>query len=135
MQRRQFFRAAGVATASLSAASCAQPIWSNSGIQVNTATAKQMAQFAKTTHEIEAQSGGRLGVAVHDTRSGTSYTWRGEERFPMTSTFKFLAAALVMSRVDRAKERLDRPVQIRASDIVVYSPATEPRVGGTMTIG
>ena len=56
---------------------------------------------------IELESGGRLGVAVLDTGTGARDRHRADERFPMCSTFKLLAAAAVLARVDAGKERLD----------------------------
>jgi beta-lactamase class A len=78
---------------------------------------------------LEAESGGRLGVAFLDTSSGASSGHRADERFPMCSTFKLLAAAAVLSRVDAGKESLDRRIQFDARDIVEYSPVTKDRVG------
>ncbi len=83
---------------------------------------------------IEAGVGGRLGVAILDTGSGYWFAWRGAERFPMCSTFKFLLAAAVLRRVEQGKERLDRPVAIAKSDFVPNSPAVEKRFGGTLTV-
>jgi len=83
---------------------------------------------------IEAEARGRLGVAVHDTGSGLKATRRGDERFPLCSTFKWLAAAAILARVDQGKETLDRKVPIRAAEIVTYSPATEKHVGQSMTL-
>src|SRR5579862_6217879 len=57
---------------------------------------------------IEARQGGRLGVAVLDSASGASLTHRADERFPMCSTFKLLAAAAVLARVDAGVDWLDR---------------------------
>ncbi len=82
---------------------------------------------------IEARTG-RLGVAVYDTGTGLKAAHRGDERFPLCSTFKWLAAAAILSRVDQGKEKLDRQVQIRADEIVTYSPAVEKHVGQTMTV-
>jgi beta-lactamase class A len=79
---------------------------------------------------IEKESGGRLGVAVLDTRSQASAAHRAEERFPMCSTFKLLAAAGVLARVDAGKERLDRRIRFESRDVVVNSPLTKDRVGG-----
>jgi beta-lactamase class A len=85
---------------------------------------------------LEGQSGGRLGVAVLHTGSGGFVGHRADERFPMCSTFKLLAAAAVLKRVDEGKEKLDRRVNFTTSDIVVYSPVTKERVGGEgMTVG
>ena len=90
----------------------------------------QASLFQQEIRQIEAGSGGRLGVSVLDTHSGLAYAYRGDERFTMCSTFKFLAAALVLSRVDQGQEQLSRRIAVQASDIVPYSPATQPRVGG-----
>ena len=78
---------------------------------------------------LERRHGGRLGVAVLDTVGGRRINHRGEERFPMCSTFKWLAAAQVLARVDRGEERLDRRVVFGKDDLVPYSPVTEKRVG------
>jgi beta-lactamase class A len=83
---------------------------------------------------IEAQSGGRLGVAALDTADGSRAGHRMDERFAMCSTFKLLAAAAVLARVDAGKERLDRRVAYAKSDLVTYSPVTEKHVGAGMTL-
>ena len=74
---------------------------------------------------IEAESGGRLGVAVVHSGSGGFAAHRADERFPMCSTFKLLAAAAVLKRVDDGKETLDRRVKFSTSDLVPYSPVTK----------
>lgn len=80
--------------------------------------------------EIEQSSGARLGVSVLDTGSGARAGHREAERFPMCSTFKFLAAAAILARVDQRQERLDRRIVFTAAELVTYSPVTEQRVGG-----
>jgi beta-lactamase class A len=85
--------------------------------------------------DLERRNGGRLGVAALDTASGRQAGWRSAERFPMSSTFKFLAAALVLARVDRGDERLDRRIVFSAKDLVTYSPVTQDHVGsGGMSV-
>lgn len=42
---------------------------------------------------LEARHGGRLGVTILHTGGGATLGRRGDERFPMCSTYKFLAAA------------------------------------------
>ena len=85
--------------------------------------------LAEELSEIEAKSGGRLGVAVLDTLTLKQAGNRADERFPMCSTFKLLAAAAVLARVDAGQERLDRRVRFEAGDLVVNSPITKDRVG------
>ena len=85
---------------------------------------------------LEARHGGWLGVAVLDPRRSRPLSWRGDERFPMSSTFKFLAAAHVLARVDRGEDRLDRRIAFGREAVVTYSPATEAQAGGPgMTLG
>src|ERR1700745_2181867 len=74
---------------------------------------------------IEARVGGRIGVAALDTGSGRRLDYRADERFPMCSTFKFLAAAAVLKRVDENQEQLDRFVSYGPKDILEYAPVTK----------
>ena len=53
---------------------------------------------------VEQQNGGRLGAMVTDTETGASIGYRPHERFPLCSTFKFLAAAAILRRVDAGSE-------------------------------
>jgi beta-lactamase class A len=80
--------------------------------------------------EIERQGGGRLGVAVLDSAQGRVAGHRLDERFPMCSTFKMLAASLVLHRVDQGKEQLERRVRFEAASVVDYSPITKDAAGG-----
>ena len=66
---------------------------------------------------IEAREGGRLGVFVRDTGTGSTLEHRADELFPMCSTFKLLAAAAALKRVDQGAERLDRTIPFGPSDL------------------
>jgi beta-lactamase class A len=83
---------------------------------------------------IEADSGGRLGVTVLDTGLGESAGHRTDERFPMCSTFKVLAAAAILSRIDTGKEQLTRRIDVEQKDILAYAPVTNQHVGRDMSI-
>ena len=84
--------------------------------------------------KIEAESGGRLGVAVLDTGTGALTGHRIDERFPMCSTFKTLAVAAILARVDAGKEQLARRVAVEQKDILSYAPITKQHVGKDMTV-
>jgi beta-lactamase family protein len=75
--------------------------------------------------KIEVESGGRLGVAVLDTLTDARFGQRADERFPMCSTFKLVAAAAILARVDAGEERLDRRIRFGAGEVVVNSPITK----------
>jgi len=85
---------------------------------------------------IEKRIGGRMGVAARDTGNEKHFDYRSEERFPMCSTFKFLAAAAVLKRVDEKRDRLDRFVPYGPADILEYAPLTKEHLKeGGMTLG
>src|SRR5262245_24864657 len=86
------------------------------------------AALGETLAKIEAESGGRLGVAVLDTGSGALTGHRTDERFPMCSTFKALAAAAILARVDAGKEQLARRIPVEQKDILSYAPVTKQHV-------
>ncbi|GJD33565.1 class A beta-lactamase [Methylobacterium aerolatum] len=85
---------------------------------------------------IEAGTGGRLGVSV----AGEGFTpllWRADERFAFCSTFKVLAAAAVLARIDAGAVRLDQALPLREADLLSYAPVcrkafTEGR--GSLTV-
>jgi beta-lactamase class A len=80
--------------------------------------------------DIEVGVAGRLGVAVLDTATGVLDGHRLDERFPMSSTFKTLAAAWVLARVDAGQERLDRRVVVTRESLLEWAPVTSRHVGG-----
>ena len=85
--------------------------------------------FRRAILRAEAESGGRLGVAVIDTADGARVALRGDERGPLCSTFKFLLVAAVLGQVDAGREQLDRTVPITAADLLDNSPVTKAHVG------
>jgi beta-lactamase class A len=92
--------------------------------------------FANRILSIEERTGARIGVAALDTGSGKRLDYRSEERFPMCSTFKFLAAAAVLKRVDEKQDQLDRFIRYDAKDILEYAPVTKAHLQDAgMTLG
>ena len=86
--------------------------------------------------EIERKAGGRLGVFVRDGGSRAVLARRAEERFPMCSTFKALAAAAVLKKVDDGKARLDQQIAYGRADLLDYAPETKKHVAeGHMRLG
>ena len=84
----------------------------------------------KMLAELEASSGGRLGMAA-SVDGGKVFSYRGDERFPMCSTFKVLAAAAVL----RDKPSiLEERIHFSKSDIQPWSPVTEKHLEDGMTV-
>src|SRR4051812_36194767 len=85
--------------------------------------------------DIEAKVGGRVGVFALDTASGRQLAHRADERFAMCSTFKWVLAAAVLARVDRAQLSLDERVPYTATDLLEYAPMAREHVAdGSMTV-
>ncbi len=80
---------------------------------------------------IETGAAGRLGVALLHTADGRLEGHRLDERFPMCSTFKWLAAALVLNRVDGGQEQLARRIAFGPDALLPHSPVTAAHAGGS----
>src|SRR5260221_13780093 len=103
--------------------------WGLAGAGVARAVGGLPDTFTADMARLELENGGRLGVAVQDTGSGARAGHRDGERFPMCSTFKLLAAAAVLKRVDGGNERLDPRIGFVWSGPPGNSPITQGDVG------
>lgn len=121
--RRKF-----LATAGLAAGGLITGAWAADG--KNTSKSFGSKAFTAEMARLESGVGGRLGVNIIDTGRGQAWGYRADERFPMCSTFKFLAAAAVLKRVDRGEERLERRIVYGKEVLQEYSPSTSNYVGG-----
>lgn len=84
----------------------------------------------KNLAELEASTGGRLGVTA-SAEGGKVFSYRGDERFPMCSTFKVLAAVAVL----RDKPGiLEQRIHFAKNDIQPWSPVTEKHIEDGMTV-
>ena len=127
MDRRTFLVAGGVALVATSALAATRKIDGSLPLIADS--------LHDTIARIEAESGGRLGVALHDTGTGQRFAYRGNEQFALCSTFKLLLAGAVLARVRLGAERLDRSLPVRHSDVVANSPFAARRAGGAATVG
>ena len=84
---------------------------------------------------IEARLGGRVGLSVLDVATGRRIDHRAGERFPMCSTFKLMAVAALLARVDAGGEHLGRFVRYGPVDLLEYAPVTRAHVAeGGLTL-
>jgi beta-lactamase class A len=106
------------------------------GARAGSTSDARVADGVERIAALERSAGGRLGVAVLDTGSGATLRHRGDERFPMCSTFKALAAAATLKRVDAGEEALDRFVPYGQADLLDYAPVTKAHLAsGGMALG
>jgi beta-lactamase class A len=93
-------------------------------------------QFENRIGQIETETGSRIGVTAIDSGTSRRIEHRPNERFLMCSTFKLLAAAAVLQRVDHGEEKLDRFIRYSQADILEYAPVTKQHVAeGGMKLG
>ena len=84
---------------------------------------------------LEQAHGGQLAVCALDTGSGRALAHRADTRMVMCSTFKLLAAAAVLARVDAGTEQLGRRVAFGAADMLSHAPVTQAHVReGAMSV-
>jgi beta-lactamase class A len=96
--------------------------------QENSADVNQFAELEKRIH-------GRIGVYAVDASRNKQVAYRAQERFAMCSTFKLLAVAAVLKRVDDEQEKLDRFVRYGEKQLLTYAPVTRAHVKeGGMTL-
>lgn len=85
--------------------------------------------------QLETRTKSRFGVSAIDLSTNRRVDYRSDERFIMCSTFKVLAAAAVLKRVDENKEKLDRFVRYGEAQLLSYAPVTRAHVKeGGMTL-
>ncbi|ORT55235.1 class A beta-lactamase [Streptomyces sp. CB03238] len=83
---------------------------------------------------LERRHGARLGAVARNTVTGATVLYRADERFPMCSTFKTLAAAAVLRDLDRHGEVLAKRVRYTRDDLVENSDKAEEYLATGMTV-
>ncbi|MGK5695610.1 class A beta-lactamase [Streptomyces sp. URMC 128] len=87
--------------------------------------------------ELEREHTARLGVYARNMRTGRTVTYRADERFPMASVFKTLAAAAVLRDLDHDGAFLARRIRYTQDYVTKsgYSPVTQENLATGMTVG
>lgn len=86
--------------------------------------------------EIEQETGGRLGVALVDSKGALLLGFNRDERFAMCSTFKAPLAAAVLVGAEAGKFGLDGQLSFGSDDILDYAPVVKKnRKRGRMSMG
>ncbi|MBB4039865.1 beta-lactamase class A [Microvirga flocculans] len=73
---------------------------------------------------LDKKSGsGRLGVGLVDLTDGDSWSWRGDESFPMQSVYKLPIALAALKAVDEGRRNLDERISLGREDLSIqWSP-------------
>ncbi len=84
-------------------------------------------------YSIEQRTLGRIGVSVLDS-TDQRWHYKGNERFPMMSTFKTLACAKMLQDSDRDILDISTMAPVKSDELIAWSPITKNMVGSLITI-
>lgn len=87
----------------------------------------------KEFSQLEKKFDARLGVYAIDTGTNRTIAYRSNERFAFASTYKALAAGVLLQQ--NSTEKLNEVITYTKDDLVEYSPVTEKHVDTGMTLG
>jgi len=83
---------------------------------------------------IEQQYQARIGVSVYDIANDDLWSYHGEQRFPLMSTFKTLACAKLFADVENGIQSLKTSYPIKADALITWSPITKDLIGQQLTL-
>jgi len=84
-------------------------------------------EFSDSTtsiYSLEKDYSKKIGVYAIDTNTGEVFSHRANERFPMQSTFKLLAASYLLKESETNPSLLNKKVVITENDMVPWHPIT-----------
>lgn len=84
-------------------------------------------------YSIEQRTLGRIGISVLDS-TDQQWHYKGNERFPMMSTFKTLACAKMLQDSDRDILDISTMAPVKSDELIAWSPITKNMVGSLITI-
>ncbi|MBX9577601.1 MAG: class A beta-lactamase [Chthoniobacterales bacterium] len=118
-----------LATLSLFFASACKPLFATPQTISSTSVQKQLA-------DLEASSGGHLGVAAVNTANEKHIEYRAEELFPFCSTFKVMVAAAILKQSMSDPHLLQQKMNYTEQDVDAsgYAPITKNHLATGMTI-
>ncbi len=96
-----------------------------------------MTSFANNDElsRIEKTFDGKLGVYAIDTNNGKVISHRGDEMFPILSTFKLVAVSALLKKSDEKKLSLSESIKYTKDDMVPWHPITGKYLDkGSMTL-
>ena len=85
-------------------------------------------------HHVEKTLHAHVGVSVYDTATQMRWSYNGDKRVSLMSTFKTLACAKLLNDAAKGRIALDHPVTVDKASLVSWSPVLEKHGGQTITL-
>ncbi|UPR58770.1 class A beta-lactamase [Vibrio sp. ED004] len=89
---------------------------------------------AQSIAQIESRVSARIGVAVYDSATEQTWSYKSDERFPMMSTFKTLACANLLYVHEHEGLYLESKVGVKSDELIAWSPMTKAFVGKEISL-
>ena len=89
---------------------------------------------SQSIEKVESRVSARIGVAVYDTETNEMWSYKGDERFPMMSTFKTLACANLLYDSENEGLDLESKVRVESNELIAWSPITKEFVGKDISL-
>jgi beta-lactamase class A len=83
---------------------------------------------------LEASSGGRLGIAAIDMHTNQRILYRADEPFPMGCTSKVIGVAAVLEKSTENNALLQERIFYKKNDLTNWTPITEKHLKDGMTV-
>ncbi|MGI9280766.1 MAG: class A beta-lactamase [Endozoicomonas sp.] len=83
---------------------------------------------------LEKRLDARIGVSIYEVSTKKGWSYKGNQRFPLMSTFKTLACAKLMNDADNNKLSLNSATTVTKEMLVTYSPVTAKQVGKNISL-
>ncbi len=93
-----------------------------------------LTSIQKKLAELEASSGGRLGISAVNTANNTHIQYRSDEYFPTGSTFKVMGVSAMLQQSTTDHDLMQQKITYERKDISSWSPVTEKHISQGMTI-
>lgn len=82
-------------------------------------------ELINTIENLEKELEATVGFTAYDLKSGERWEYNADKRFAMASTFKVLACAALLKKVELNKELAALEVIVERKDLVSYSPVLD----------
>lgn len=83
---------------------------------------------------IESKIAGRLGVSILNTETVKLWSYNGNQRFPLMSTFKVLACAKMLKDISEGRLNKNASSLIKPENIVSWSPVTKKLINKKISV-
>ncbi len=96
--------------------------------------APQSTSLQNQLAQLEATSGGRIGISAINTGNNQKIQYRADESFPMQCTSKVIGVAAILKKNMHDNQLLQKRIYYKKSDLTNWTPITEKHLTDGMTI-